>query len=162
MRIGLISDTHDNRSRTEQALARLAEREPELLLHAGDLASGAMVPLFDGWRVLLAQGNVDRVRSIRGAIEEHGVEIAYDVKHELDAGAARIGVIHGDDAGRLEGMVNSGAFDLVVHGHTHTFRDERLGATRVVNPGAVHRASPPSVCLYDAAEDALERIELEA
>lgn len=162
MRVGLISDTHDNTDRTERALSILEQQEASVLVHAGDLVSGELVPLFDGWRVWLARGNVDRPRSIREAIEAHQADIAYDVKHEVQAGKATIGVIHGDDAGRLEGMINSGAFELVVHGHSHTFRDERIGATRVVNPGAVHRAKTPSVCVWDVEEDALERLEIPA
>ncbi len=160
MRVGLISDTHDNTPRTREAISLLEDRAPELLLHAGDLNTGALVPLFEGWRVFLAEGNVDRPTSIRDAIVEHGVEMHYDAVHHVEAGPARIGLIHGDDAGRLEGMINSGAFDLVVHGHTHEFRDERVGQTRVVNPGAVHRAKTPSVCVWDAETDELERLEI--
>lgn len=161
MRLGLISDTHDNRKRTHRALELLADSDAEILLHAGDLNTDALVPLFDGWRVLLARGNVDRPRAIREAIDEHDATIDYDVTHEVEAGDARIGLVHGDDEPRLEGMINSGAFDLVVHGHTHTFRDERIGSTRVVNPGALHRARPPSFCFYETSTDELERVEIE-
>ncbi len=160
MLVGLISDTHDNGARTKRALELLAEADAQRLLHAGDLTTGQTVPLFEGWQVHLAQGNVDRVKAIEQAIETQGARIAYADKHELEIDGRRIGVIHGDDAARLEGMVNSGAFDLVVHGHTHTFRDEQVGPTRVVNPGAVHRSSAPSVCTYDTATDELTRLLL--
>lgn len=160
MRLGLIADTHDNGSRTRRALELLDEHDPPRLLHAGDLTTGQMVPLFEGWRVHLAQGNVDRVKEIEQAIEDQGARIAYADKHELEIDGCRVGVIHGDDGARLAGMINSGAFDLVVHGHTHTFRDERVGSTRVVNPGAVHRSSAPSVCLYETEADELQRLHL--
>lgn len=158
MRLGLISDTHDNRSRTRKALRLLDEAGAEALVHAGDLNTGKLVPLFEGWRVWLARGNVDHSTQIGSAIDEHGVDISYGLRHEIEAGSARVGVIHGDDGSRLESIINAGVFDLVVHGHTHTFRDERIGETRVVNPGAVHRASPPSVCVWDTEEDELERL----
>lgn len=161
MLLGLISDTHDNGSRTRQALGLLEDQDPQKLLHAGDLTTGEMVPLFGGWQVHLAQGNVDRARDIRQAIEAQGARIAYSDKHELEVDGCRIGILHGDDGSRLEGMINSGAFDLIVHGHTHTFRDERVGPTRVVNPGAVHRSSAPSVCVYDTETDRLERLHLD-
>jgi putative phosphoesterase len=161
MRLGLISDTHDNRDRTREALRKLDEAGAELLVHAGDLNTARLVPMLEGWRVWLAQGNVDHPTRIQKAIDEHAVDVTYGVRHEIEAGGARVGVIHGDDTGRLEGMVNAGVFDLVVHGHTHEFRDEHLGDTRVVNPGAVHRASPPSVCVYDAEDDELQRLLIE-
>lgn len=158
MRLGLISDTHDNRARTRRALSLLENADAEAMVHAGDLNTAKLVPLFDGWRMWLAQGNVDHPTQIQSAIDEHDVDVSYDVRHDVQAGSARVGLIHGDDEGRLRGMIDSGAFDLVVHGHTHAFRDERLGDTRVVNPGAVHRASPPSVCVWDTEEDELERL----
>ncbi len=160
MLVGLISDTHDDKARTRDALKMLDEHAPRALLHAGDLASGEMVPLFERYWTWLAQGNMDRPRSIRDAIEEHDADVLYDIKHEVEMDEVTIGLVHGDDKARLEGMINSGAFDLVVHGHTHAFRDETVGDTRVINPGAVHRASTPSVCVYDADEDELTRLEL--
>jgi putative phosphoesterase len=161
MLVGLISDTHDDRERTERALELLDERAPEAILHAGDLNTGELVSLFGRHWTWLAQGNMDRPDAIRDAIEESGADISYGVKHDVDVGEATIGLIHGDDEGRLQGMIESGAYELVVHGHTHEFRDERVGSTRVVNPGAVHRASTPSVCVYNVEEDTLERLELE-
>lgn len=159
--MGLLSDTHDNRERAERAIQRLDERAPEAILHAGDLTTGKLVPLFEGHWTWLAEGNMDHPGSIRDAIQATGVDLTYGVRHEVEVGDASIGLIHGNDKGRLQGMIESGAFDLVVHGHTHEFRDERVGSTRVVNPGAVHRASTPSVCIYNVEEDTLERIELE-
>lgn len=161
MLVGLMSDTHDNRDRTQRALKLFEEHAPQALLHAGDLHSGVLVPLFERRWTWLAQGNTDRVESIRQAISEHDVDIMYGETHEIQIAEKRIGLIHGHDAGRLEGMINGGAFDLVVHGHTHSFRDETIGDTRVVNPGAVHRASPPTVCLYDVATDELTRLEID-
>lgn len=160
MLVGLISDTHDNKDRTQRALKRIDEHAPHALLHAGDLHSGVMVPLFDRRWTWLAQGNMDHAESIRQAISEHDVDIMYGETHEIQIAEKNIGLIHGDEHARLEGMINSGAFDIIVHGHTHSFRDETIGDTRVINPGAVHRASPPTVCLYDLDTDELTRIEI--
>ncbi|MDX1611075.1 MAG: YfcE family phosphodiesterase [Candidatus Thermoplasmatota archaeon] len=160
MLLGLISDTHDNAPRTRKALALLQDAGAGHLLHAGDLQSGALVPYFEGFQVHLARGNVDASGSIREAIQETGAPIQYATLHELDLAGMRVGVIHGDDGARLEGMINSGAFDVIVHGHTHTFRDIRVGETRVINPGAVHRSSEPSVATYDTETGTLDRIFL--
>lgn len=159
MRLGLMADTHDNVERTRTALSLLEERDVEALLHMGDLASPRMLELFDGWSVRLCRGNVDHEHAILEAVADLD-HLAYAVKHELAASGRRIGIIHGDDKARLESMIASGAFDLVCHGHSHRFRDERIGGTRVVNPGAVHRAATPSVCIYDPSDDDLERIEI--
>ena len=39
------------------------------------------------------------------------------------------------------------------HGHTHATRDERLGPTRVINPGALFRARRHTVAVLDLARD---------
>lgn len=178
MLVGLISDTHDNEARTRAALTRFADAGVEAVLHMGDLVSPAMVDLFGDVPTWIAQGNVDRdpaaiAAACRTVAGDAGADVRYADRHDVELGGARIGVLHGDDRTRLESMVASGAFDLVCHGHTHAFRDERVGGggadagadagapgTRVVNPGAVHRASEPSVCLYAPADDALERLLL--
>lgn len=189
MLVGLISDTHDNMARTRAALGRFADAGVEAVLHMGDLVSPGMVDLFGDVPTWIAQGNVDRdpaaieaaCRTVAGDAGA-GAEVRYADRHDVRLGGARIGVLHGDDRTRLDSMVASGAFDLVCHGHTHAFRDERVGGgggghadtgadtgtdtntagtgTRIVNPGAVHRTSEPSVCLYDPAADALERLLL--
>lgn len=161
MRIGLISDTHDNLARTRQAISVLRRAQIEVLLHAGDLTSGALVPFFETWPTWAAQGNVDDVALIEETIARRKSPLQYAEAHEVTLDGVRFGLLHGDDTARLEGMVNSGAFDLVVHGHTHRFRDEEIGATRLVNPGAVHRTPVPSVCVYDTETRLLERHALE-
>ena len=43
---------------------------------------------------------------------------------------------------RLEGA------DFLLHGHTHVPRDERIGATRVLNPGAIGKPNHGAPCSY--------------
>lgn len=160
MRIGLLADTHDATDRTRRALELLKARGADVLVHAGDLTSGKLIPLLDGWTVWLVEGNGDWAETIVAAIKEHDVDVRYDDEHALQLDGRRIGVLHGEYDGRLDAMIRNQRFDLVVHGHTHRFRDEQIGATRVVNPGAVYRSPSPSVGLYDLDEDELERLEL--
>jgi predicted phosphodiesterase len=46
----------------------------------------------------------------------------------------------------------------VLHGHTHEIRDERVGLTRVINPGALHRAARYTAAVLEPASDRLEII----
>ncbi len=46
MKIGLISDTHDNLSMVEKAIAKLNAEKVELVLHAGDSTSPVVIPKF--------------------------------------------------------------------------------------------------------------------
>lgn len=160
MRVGLLADSHDDRERLQAALRELERRDVELLLHAGDLASGRVLDLLADWQVYLAQGNADWAERIEAAIDETGAEVRFADRHAIEAGDKRIGLVHGHYDGRLRSMIASGAYDVVVHGHTHEFRDETIDGVRVVNPGALHRTPTPSFCVYDTEADELERIEL--
>jgi predicted phosphodiesterase len=51
--------------------------------------------------------------------------------------------------------LESQSFDYLLHGHTHVKRDERVGRTRVINPGALHRAREKTVAVLDTATDML-------
>ena len=71
-----------------------------------------------------------------------------------------IAALHGHDG--LLGAIHSGEQRYVLHGHTHARRDQRIGPTRVINPGALggtHRETR-SVAILDVAADALRFIEL--
>jgi predicted phosphodiesterase len=37
----------------------------------------------------------------------------------------------------------------VCHGHTHRRREERVGKTLVLNPGAIYRANPHTFAIVD-------------
>ena len=159
MLIALLSDTHDHVANTQAALALLAPHKPEAYLHAGDLVSPSMLDLFKGLPFHFVFGNNEydfaQLRSRALAIgltchSEHG---------DFTLGNARICLTHGHD-GRLPRATRSGDFQYVIHGHSHIRRDERIGKTRIINPGALHRASVKSVALLDLATDQLTFLDL--
>jgi predicted phosphodiesterase len=60
-------------------------------------------------------------------------------------------MIHGDSEEVLRGLVASGQYAYVIHGHTHRRRDQTVGRTRVINPGALGgtRHQEHSLCILD-------------
>jgi len=48
----------------------------------------------------------------------------------------RVGMIHNLDTRRQRW---AGEFDVVIHGHSHRWRDEQVGRTRFINPGTATR-----------------------
>jgi predicted phosphodiesterase len=58
---------------------------------------------------------------------------------------------HGDNEGFLDGLIGSGKYAYVLHGHTHRRRDQTVGSTRVINPGALGgmRRERRSLCILD-------------
>jgi putative phosphoesterase len=151
IRLGILSDTHDSRDNTIQALKVLVEQGVERLIHCGDITRPATASLFEGWPIDFVYGNMDGdPTELEGIIGEiPGASIATRFTAEIDG--VRIGACHGDDKRLLREMIRSGLYNYVFHGHTHRRRDEQIGTTRVINPGAVGgmRHQTRSVCVLD-------------
>jgi predicted phosphodiesterase len=62
---------------------------------------------------------------------------------------------HGDDPLLMQRAI-ADRVTYLFHGHTHRTRDETVGSTRVINPGALHRAAQYTVALLDTATGRLE------
>lgn len=165
MRLGLLSDSHGKTDRLHRAIQLLKDRRIDTILHCGDL--GDLQDLealaWAGLSVYVVLGNTDRHMQ---ELIEAAVSLKVNLNPEvielpLDDGRLLAGT-HGDDDGVLRQLIVDGRYAYVCHGHSHRRRDERIGPTRVINPGAITRANPPSLALLDTATDELEFIELRA
>jgi putative phosphoesterase len=121
--VGLISDTHGLvRPDVHTALAGV-----DLILHAGDVGDQL---------VLDELALIAPVRAVRGNTDSHELDLPAAIDIELDG--VRVHVSHGHEVGRPGPENLSSAYDatLVVYGHTHRQRVDRVGEQWVVNPGA--------------------------
>lgn len=166
MRLGLLSDTHGNRARTAEALLLLRDAQVQAVLHAGDVGDAAILTDLGaafglaGVPVHAVAGNVDGwddeiVRFPASA----GVHM-HVTSATLEFDGQKLFLTHGHHATLLEQAIAGGQYGLVIHGHTHQRRDERIGPTRVINPGAVHRAPHPGVAVLDLATGELRFLSL--
>ena len=155
--IGIISDTHGRAERTESAVRMLEDAGAELILHLGDVGSDAVLDRLVDRRVRIVLGNVDPPDLARYATL---LEITVDhPTMRLEVDGRRIGATHGHLSPELDRLVAE-APDYLLHGHSHVARDERIGSTRVLNPGAVHRAAVRSVAILEPRRDRFEILEL--
>jgi putative phosphoesterase len=163
MVLAVISDSHDNRPAIRKALELARGRGAEEILHCGDLTSASTLTLFRGWTLQYAAGNMDRdAGEIRAAVDRLGLGSSCGGELRLERDGLRITVQHGNRADRLAAAIRSGEWDFVFHGHTHRRGDERIGRTRVVNPGALGSAAAGrySFCLLDTATREIEFVEV--
>jgi putative phosphoesterase len=161
MQIGILSDTHSRYQTVERALQLLQERKVNTVLHCGDIEDADTVWLFHGFTTHFVFGNCDTERvSLRQAIHGIGEKLHEPFGH-LVFDDVKIGFTHGDDPKLLRDLENSGQFDFVFHGHTHQAADRMVGKTRVINPGALHRARPKTFVVLDLASGEVEPIVVE-
>ena len=133
MKLGILSDSHDNLP----ALARIVERfnaeNVDLVLHAGDFVSPfTTIPLSKLRAPLIGvfgNNDGDRLYLTR---RFDGIGTLHPGYHVFEVDGLRAVLMH--EPKSIDALVASGAYDLVVYGHTHEV-DVRSGRPAVVNPG---------------------------
>lgn len=137
--VGVIADTHDRLPLLEKAVRRLNDERVELVLHAGDYISAFAVQRLKPLKAHLIGifGNNDGDKeSLKKRFAELDAEIRGRFA-EVVIGGLKIAMLHGEEEELLRSLVNTGSYDVVVHGHTHEAKTYRKGKTLVVNPGEV-------------------------
>jgi putative phosphoesterase len=162
MQIAILSDTHDRQDNILAALELLAGRDLAAVLHCGDIEEPATVRLFAGLPMHFVFGNCDSDRAgLRRAIAAIGGQLHEDFGH-LELAGRTIAFTHGDNARLLRELEASGAYDFLFHGHTHVAGQRQSGRTRVINPGALHRARPKQFALLELESGLLQALSLPA
>jgi len=151
MKIGILSDTHDELHRLETALDALRAERVTKLLHCGDLCGPDIIRAMSSFDVRIARGNMDRLPELRGVAQDALGNGRLAHIHQLTLNGYAAAMVHGNDAERLRSLIASREYAYVFHGHTHRRRDQTMGHTRVINPGALGgtRWQQPSFCILD-------------
>jgi uncharacterized protein len=163
MKLGILSDTHNNIANTRSALELFRDHGVERLIHCGDLIRPIMIEEFISWRVSFVFGNCDderdeQRRNVRALLQDS--TIGEQWIEEING--MRLAAMHGDDSRGLSALITGRAYDIVFRGHSHERLDVRIGSTRVINPGALGGKKPQSrsICVLDLASGEAKFVEL--
>jgi hypothetical protein len=161
MIIGIISDTHDRLARTTRAVSLLVNEGAQALIHCGDLTSPKIVEECGRIPSYFVFGNNDfDERGLTDAIASVG-GLCLSRGGELTLANRRIAVTHGDIHREMTRLAAAEP-DYLLFGHSHMLHDEKVGLTRWINPGALHRAEKWTVALLDLATDKLAFLRIDA
>lgn len=133
MLLGVIADTHDNMNMLKKAVDLFNERDVELVLHAGDYVAPFTAREFSRLKCNLVGvfGNNDGEKlGLTNNFTSFGE--LYDGIHQLELNGKKIAITHYPEI--AETLADSGAYDIVIYGHTHR-ADIRGPKPLVVNPG---------------------------
>ncbi|MEM0233353.1 MAG: metallophosphoesterase [Candidatus Nezhaarchaeales archaeon] len=164
MLIGLMSDTHDNLPAIAKAVKTFNSYKVGLVLHAGDYVAPFTFKAYSelSCKLIGVYGNVDGDRSL---LRERFSSLGFKVENEfeeVEVEGIKIALIHGVYPQIIEALASCGKYDVVVHGHTHLRRSQRIGKTLVVNPGETcgYLYETKSIALLDTATLKVEFINL--
>ena len=160
MRIGVVSDTHNNIKNVRKIVELFNSIELDHVIHTGDITQAKTLEIFAELKAPLMGvfGNNDQERdSLEAAIATHGFHFQEPPFH-LELAGREIIVVH--DPLEFDGHID--AQDLALHGHTHRYRLEQLTEqTQVFNPGecAGHMTGFNAIGVVDLVDLSTELIK---
>lgn len=160
MKLGLISDTHNQVDRTIAAMKLLLDAGAEAIFHSGDFTRVEILPLCADKPLYYVFGNNDVYESeALVATGESCGATCLKWGGAVELADRRIAITHGHLSQEMRDLLADKP-DYFISGHTHVAQDSRSGSTRLINPGALHRASEYSVATLDLATDELKFLEV--
>jgi putative phosphoesterase len=150
MKLGIISDTHDDVDNVRKAIDIFNQENVQYVIHAGDYVFPGIVMEFRRLHAKLigVLGNND---GERGQLLKSFLEVGGALKGEigeLSMDGLKIGIYHGTLTEIKKQLAESGRYNILVCGHTHRVEPSRLAgegipvtgdSTLVLNPGTSHR-----------------------
>jgi len=169
MKIAVLSDIHDHLTNLEKVLEEIKGKNIEAIIFCGDLIS----PFTTG---VLAEANLPTYACLGNNDEDHigmmkkggNKFIWFHLSQEygeIELDGKKIAFCHYPKLSEL--LANSGQYDAVFYGHTHMPRNEIIGKTLLLNPGAVcginfEKPSYDKVtfAVYDTQTNSAEIVEI--
>tara|TARA_A100001011_G_scaffold280358_1_gene290337 strand:+ start:122 stop:613 length:492 start_codon:yes stop_codon:yes gene_type:complete len=136
MLIGVVSDTHNNKTNIKTIIKILNKQMVDLVIHTGDICNQSSLEMFSKLNANLIGvfGNNDR--SEKG-LNETSKDLNFRFQNpplDFELKGRKISVFHEPDQIDQHLKANPD-IDLIVHGHTHRYRKEKVKNTYIFNPG---------------------------
>jgi putative phosphoesterase len=149
MKVGIISDTHDDIENVQEAIQIFNKNKADYVIHAGDYVFPGIVKEFENLNTKLigVLGNNDGEKD---GISKSFMEINGELKGdlgEMEIDGIKFGIYHGTNSRIKEIIYRSQKYDILICGHTHKKEPHHSGAIRnnketfILNPGSAHRKS---------------------
>lgn len=153
MRIGILSDTHDQIPITRAAVDLLRAEGARMLVHCGDIIGPEIVRECSALPLYFTFGNhdSDMVPYLERAAAENRAQ-CLGWGGEFSVAKKRIAVVHGHLTMDLRPLLAAGP-DYLLSGHSHIPRDWREGKTHRINPGSLYEADVLTVAVLDLDKD---------
>ncbi len=136
MLIGVVSDTHNNTNNISKIISLFKEKEVELVVHTGDITNSKSLRMFSelDCNLVGVYGNNDRnEEGLQKTVLENNF-LFQEPPHLITIKKKKIAIFHEPD--EIDNFLSKNHdVDLILHGHTHRYRQENLNGTLIFNPG---------------------------
>ena len=135
MILGVTGDTHNNLKNINQICAIFNQNSTDLVFHTGDISLPKSLLAFNQLNcpliVVLGNNDIGEKNGLEEVAKSFECKI-YDEPFSTELNSIKISVFHHPD------LITDSNFkenDLILHGHTHRFRLEKINNCIVFNPG---------------------------
>jgi len=136
MLVGVVSDTHNNIKNIKKIICLFNGEQVDLVIHTGDISKAETLRNFSELDAPLVGvfGNNDRIEE---GLEEVCVEYNFNFQEpplSINLEDKKIVVFHEPDLIK-DYIKEHKDIDLILHGHTHRYKEEKIDITVYFNPG---------------------------
>lgn len=135
MIIGVTGDTHNNLKNISNICAILNESGADLVFHTGDISLPKSLLEFNQLKcpliAIIGNNDVEERNGLEEAAKTFNCKI-FDEPYSLNIASTKISVVHHPDLIDSTMLKNN---DLILHGHTHRYRLEKVNECYIFNPG---------------------------
>lgn len=159
-----MSDSHDHYENLNKAVEMVNDEGCEILLFAGDLIApgngSEALSKFNGPVKMIYGNNDGDPHALNMMFSKYDNLEIVGKEYEAEVEGVKIFMTHYPRIGQL--AAKSGEFDLVIYGHDHTYNEENVGETILLNPGAIHpyKIEYASFVIFDTESKSIEKIVL--
>lgn len=135
MLIGVTGDTHNNLKNINKICTIFNENRTDLVFHTGDISLPKSLLAFNQLNcpltVVLGNNDIEERNGLEEAANSFECKI-FDEPFSIELNSIKICVFHHPDLIEDSTLEEN---DLILHGHTHRFRMEKIRKTIIFNPG---------------------------
>ncbi|MCE5311637.1 MAG: metallophosphoesterase [Nitrospiraceae bacterium] len=132
MLVGIMSDTHDHLDNIKKAVAIFKDRAVQHIIHAGDYVAPftgkEFYEFIHGFTGVFGNNDGDKA-----LLNQMYPGMVHNQPYSFELDGKKILLMH--EPYRIDEHAASGAYDLIIHGHTHKVYSEQRGSALILNPG---------------------------
>ena len=136
MQIGIVSDTHNNLKNIDKIISLFNKERVSFVIHTGDIANANSLNKFSqlNCKLIGVYGNNDRNEKGLKEVADNNNFLFQEPPQTIILCNKNIAIFH-EPEDIDDFLIENQKVDVVIHGHTHRYRNEVKNGILFFNPG---------------------------